>query len=158
MNYWYVARDNELFLDIDKMERSLPHARSRLQGAIECGRLPVRSVEMYPSQRNGHCHVIVTLARKMHDVERFAWEIILHGDIYRGCCNLLRWSNAVPANDVLISPSRFRHRRPNAICQCNGKHTAEVMEHCTAALALRGADRARGFFGKPSKNKCEVWK
>lgn len=159
MNYWYVARDNELFIDMDNVKRSLPHARSRLQGAIEYKRLDVVSVESNRSTRNGHAHFIVTLRSPIPSIQRYVWEIILHSDLYRGCCNIMRFVHCVRAPNVLISPCRtFGNRKSDYGCNCKGKHTASVMNKCPVAISLRGKERTRGFFGKPSKNPCEVWK
>src|SRR5208282_2447269 len=84
MNYWYVARPNELFIDTDKMSRSLAHTKARLQGAIECGKLDVAYVMQRPSTRPDHCHTIIVLNKYVDMIERAIWEIILHGDLYRG--------------------------------------------------------------------------
>jgi hypothetical protein len=170
MNYWYVARPNELFLDIDNVSRSIKHARARLQGAIECGRLDVQFIMQRPSKSKNHLHVIITLNEPyVLPVARAVWEIILHGDIYRGCCNVIREYANVPAPDILISP--FDHfgntdysetikpqiRMSDDKCDCEGKHKASVMETCPAAKRLRGEFRNVGFFGKPSKNPCTIW-
>src|SRR6266436_1718367 len=104
MNYWYCARPNELFIDCDNASRSMKHARARLQGAIECGKLNVAYVMQRPSRSKDHVHTIITLTTPQHDAMKFVWEIILHGDIYRGCCNLMRSFTGVPAPDILISP------------------------------------------------------
>ena len=174
MNFWYVARPNELFLDIDNASRSLKHARARLQGAIECGKLDVAYLVQHPSKSKDHIHVIVTLVKEIANFDRIAWEVILHGDLYRGCCNLMRLSNAIPAFDVLISPfsdfgwsgkladeingyTEFADRFPDAQCNCKSKHNAATMQNCPAAIRLRGEFRNAGFFGKPSKNPCTIW-
>lgn len=176
MNYWYVARPNELFLDIDNVSRSIKHARSRLQGAIECGKLDVAYVMQRPSKSKNHLHVIVTLSNTADRpllFEKYAWEIILHGDIYRGCCNIMRLASGVAAPDILISPFErfteehfpprkrelpsFPHRISDYKCDCASKHNAATMETCPAAQRLRGEFRNAGFFGKPSKNPCTIW-
>lgn len=171
MNYWYVARPNELFLDIDNAARSLKHAKSRLQGAIECGKLDVAYVMQRPSKSKNHIHVIVTTNRDYLGPMKYAWEILLHGDIYRACANIARWHFSVPATDVLISTkSHFERckqltcathfpckRIHDDICDCKSKHNAATMETCPAAIRLRGENHNRGFFGKPSKNPCTIW-
>jgi hypothetical protein len=163
MNYWYVARPNELFLDIDNAPRSLKHARARLQGAIECGKLNVLNVAVLPSRSENHIHAIITLEESLIDYERYAWEVILHGDIYRACCNIMRTHNDIPAADILISPCwMFRNgsgyaRQADDECKCHPKHKASIMETCPAAKRLRGKFRNAGFFGKPSKNPCTIW-
>lgn len=175
MNYWYVARPNELFLDIDNATRSLKHAKARLQGAIECGKLDVAYVMQRPSRGNDHIHVIVTLAHSIYaNEQRFAWEIILHSDIYRSACNIMRGSNGSGISevaDILISPfdhfgntdyppdgkNRPATRFRDDVCGCESKHNAATMQTCPAAIRLRGKFRNAGFFGKPSKNPCTIW-
>ena len=165
MNYWYVAHPNELFLDIDNAARSLPHAKARLQGAIECGKLDVAYVMQRPSNRKGHIHVIVTLNKALiFKEENVIWEIILHGDLYRGCSNVMRCKYNI-ASSILISPySLFKRietvgglRIADDSCGCETKHNAVTMETCPAAIRLRGEYRNAGFFGKPSKNPCTIW-
>ena len=170
MNYWYVAKPNELFLDIDNVSKSIRHARARLQGAIECGKLDVAYVMQRPSKSKNHLHVIITLNEPYClPVASAVWEIILHSDIYRGCCNVIREYANVPAPRILISPfdnfettirhypNEFIDRSYDDQCDCPGKHTAAVMLACPAARRLRGEMRAIGFFGKPSKNPCTIW-
>lgn len=165
MNYWYVARPNELFLDIDNVSRSIKHAKARLQGAIECKKLDALYVMQRESKTTNHLHAIVTLANPITDIERYVWEVILHGDIYRACSNIMRGINGIPSPDILISPwphfeinlSHPQRRSHNAFCLCEGKHKKEVMENCPAAEDLRGTQRTVAFFGKPSKNPCDVW-
>lgn len=166
MNYWYVARPNELFLDIDNVSRSIKHARSRLQGAIECGKLNVSHVMQRPSKSKDHLHVIITLgnSKPKSITENAVWEIVLHGDIYRGCCTIMRVRRGMQAPSILISPwATFAdlhadNRRPaDDKCECENKHNATAMETCPAAIRLRGDNRNAGFFGKPSKNPCIIW-
>lgn len=167
MNYWYVARPNELFLDIDNVSRSIKHAKARLQGAIECKKLDVLHVMERESKTTNHLHAIVTLANPITDIERYAWEVILHGDIYRACSNIMRSIHGIPSPDILISPwpyfepnlehPKFWRRYTDAICKCDGKHKKYLMEICVAAKKLRGIHCTTAFFGKPSKNPCDVW-
>jgi hypothetical protein len=176
MNYWYVARPNELFLDIDNVSKSIKHARSRLQGAIECGKLDVVYVMQRPSKSKDHIHVIITIKGDSsqdsefytNETTRRVWEIILHGDIYRGCCSIMRSEIGVPAPSVLISPcevftvatnksGEFYFRDHDDSCECDRKHNSSTMQTCPAAKRLRGEFRAVGFFGKPSKNPCTIW-
>lgn len=169
MNYWYVARPNELFLDIDNASRSIKHAKARLQGAIEYGKLDVARVMQRQSKTKNHLHAIATLNNPITDIERYVWEVLLHGDIYRACSNIMRGIHGVPAPDVLISPyPTFQSIDGNGYswwvrgfddsCDCDGKHTAYWMGQCPAAHRLRGEKRLSAFFGKPSKNPCDVWK
>jgi hypothetical protein len=162
MNYWYVARSNELFIDTDNVSKSIKHTRARLQGAIESNKLNVAYVISMQSTSPNHLHTIITLKGPISYAERYAWEIILHGDIYRSACNLMRSVHNVPAPDVLISPhirfeGNYQSRPADFQCECVQKHTAAVMNMCNVAIALRGEHRTRGFFGKPSKNPCKIW-
>jgi len=164
MNYWYVARPNELFIDTDKMSRSLAHTKARLQGAIECVKLDVAYVMQRPSMRPDHCHTIITLKHEMYWLDRYVWEMILHGDIYRGFCNIMRSHSNILNADILISQydsfitSNLKQERwPDDECECLTKHNSATMQTCPAAIRLRGDKRNMGFFGKPSKNPCKVW-
>lgn len=171
MNYWYVARPNELFLDIDNAARSLKHARARLQGAIECGKLRVNYVSIRESKTTNHIHCIVTLFDELPEIQREVWAVILHSDIYRGCASIMRSCFAVPNPDILISSFAYfssdepypfaagtwNKRNANDSCSCNSKHNAATMQNCPAAIRLRGDFRNAGFFGKPSKNPCTIW-
>lgn len=182
MNYWYCARPNELFLDIDNAARSLKHAKARLQGAIECGKLDVAYIMQRPSHGKDHIHVIVTLReikdeclpyakyrQSTYGPMKFIWELMLHGDIYRACANMARWHYGILAPDILISPFpsflsgppgkyKYEHRREaDDKCICESKHNAATMQNCPAAIRLRGEFRNAGFFGKPSKNPCTIW-
>jgi hypothetical protein len=151
--FWYSARSTELFLDIDNYSKCISHIRQRLQGAIECHALDVKECFVYDSTRPDHKHIIVILNTPLCDVECFVWEIVLHSDIYRGCCNIMRSHNNFPHPDILIGRQLY-HRQPDAICECESKHTRSVMDGCQAAMQLRSEYRMAAFFGKPSKNRC----
>lgn len=155
--FWYSARPNELFLDVDYLKRALPHLKRRLMGAIEYEKLPVNQVYWYPSGTDDHAHIIITLHKNLSSVERFAWETVLHSDIYRGCCNLMRYQNNIPNPDILIARLEY-FRPPEAICECARKHTRKMMESCGAAISLRGIHRTAVFFGKPSDTPCPFFK
>lgn len=173
MNYWYVARANEIFIDTDNFARSMQHTKMRLQGAIECGKLDVAYIMQRPSKSNGkkgkgHVHTIITLRQEMDAVQRAVWALILHSDIYRAACTIMRCCHAVVAPDVLISPFSYFSENNNDFvagvrriyddrCDCDMKHNAYGMAQCPAAQRLRGEKRLLTFFGKPSRNKCEIW-
>lgn len=157
--FWYVSKQEELFLDVDNVSKVISHLRVRLQGAIEAGKIDVDFVYRQKSQnRSGdHEHIIIKLKRPMRDVERFVWEIILRGDLYRGCSNIMRSLYNVGAPSVFISPyDAFFFRSPDASCDCKKKHTMDVMSNCPVAKRLRGDMRDKGFFGKPSR-KANEW-
>jgi hypothetical protein len=155
LNYWYVAKPNELLIDMDKPERSYGHFAKRLAGAIECEKFKIQSYEFHHSRSGSHLHFLITLESAfLCEIERVVWEVVLHSDIYKGCATLMRLIHAVDAADLLITPFPFK-RKADDICTCVAKHSAEIMKNCPAAIRLRGDDRIRGFFGIPSKKKLE---
>lgn len=151
INFWYVSTEYEILIDTDNAHRSFKHFDMRLQGAIESEKLAVYSIETHSSTRPNHLHTLITLKKPMDAIERQVWAIILHSDIYRGCCNIMRAIKNVPSPDLLITPLQFM-RKFDAVCFCETKHNAETMFHCPVALELRGEERTLGFFGKPKKN------
>lgn len=155
MKYWYVARENEIFIDMDNFTRSINHARLRLLGAVECNKLSVLRVESHESSPN-KIHSIVTLGETMSGIERATWAIILHSDLYRAASTIMRCFNNSPAPDVLITPKKFL-RPPDDFCDCESKHKAEVMAKCPAAKRLRGEQRLAAYFGKPVKESDWIW-
>ena len=154
--YWYVARDNELFIDLDRYKESINHIRRRLQGAIEYGALNVENVHLFLSLRHNHRHLVVILKKPLQNrYEAFAWEMLLHSDIYRTAANIMRYSRNVPSSDILIS-RKLLHRQSDDTCKCEAKHNRAAMETCAAAIALRGEKRNLTFFGKPSDTIYDV--
>ncbi len=150
---WYVARDNELFVDMDRYKESIKHVKRRLQGAIDSNSLDVINASMFDSLSPNHRHLIITLRDMMPPYERFAWEMLFHGDIYRACANIMRQSRGIPAPDILIT-TKMLHRAPDDTCECSHKHIRKIMLSCPAAMRLRGNQRAAQFFGKPSSQPC----
>lgn len=155
--FWYISRPDELFLDIDREYGSVEnHLRSRLQGAIESGKLLVKNLYHEKSQSGRHEHIIITLQAPIPPIEKAIWEIILHSDLYRGCNNVMRIVRGVGAPTVLISRrSMFFFRSPDDYCFCSSKHKPNVMAKCPTSIKYRGENGNQGFFGKPSKNPCK---
>lgn len=153
-NLWYVAQDNEILVDMDKPTTSLPHVEMRLRGALASQHIDVKRVELHRSFSESHVHMLITLEHFLDANERAIWALMFHSDIYRACNTLMRLSNCVTAADLLITPLAFI-RPPNYVCVCDGKHTGPVMESCPAAIALRGNDRTRSFFGRPIRVEPE---
>lgn len=155
--FWYVASNYELFIDCDRYAESIGHIRRRLQGAIECKVLDVKNLHNFKSSTENHRHIIIELHVPMQPMKRYAWEMLLHGDIYRAASNIMREEAKKVAKeisvDVLISKN-ILHRKEDAICFCKHKHTKTVMLKCQSAYILRGEFRATGYFGKPSNNPC----
>lgn len=148
INYWYVARNYEILLDIDRPNTALRHAEARIRGAMEYKQLHVNRIEYHASNSGDHMHALITLDQDLHPIERATWAIAFHSDIYRSCNIIMRALYEVAAPDLLITPIAF-NREPDTACTCECKHTGVVMDECPAANALRGIDRTRSFFGKP---------
>lgn len=163
--YWYSARENELFIDMDRYKESINHVRRRLQGAIENHFLNVIDVSIVKSVTKNHAHMIITLAEcsriipqyaPLYNAHRFAWEMLLHGDIYRAASNLSRWAHGIPNPDILISRLPvIGSRQHDKSCNCEGKHNLSAMKICPTAKFFRGNMSAATFFGKPSNNPCK---
>lgn len=156
LNFWYVARNYEILLDIDRPNTALSHAEARLRGAMQHRALHVRRVEYHASNSASHLHALITLDQDLHPIERATWAIAFHSDIYRACNNIMRALYEIPAPDLLITPIKF-DRPPDDICACEYKHGGPIMESCDAADRLRGVDRVRSFFGRPESGE-EIFK
>lgn len=121
-------------------------------GAIKSEKLSVKEIEFHQSRSENHIHTLITLSESMENLQRYVWGIILHSDLYRGCITIMRELHGVSSPDILITPSPFK-REPDAECECEQKHTAEVMQICPAAIRLRGEGRTKSFFGLPEREQ-----
>jgi len=154
-NYWYVARDNEIFIDIDsKQSRSIISALARIRGIIEAEKFPIRQVWLFPSRTENHYHIVITLKNAIPETYRIALQLYFFSDVFRTCNNIMRIEDCVPAAEVLISIFDWRkqykfYRYADATCTCEGKHDYVVMEKCSAAKTLRGVNRAKRYFDFP---------
>lgn len=161
---WYVAKDDELLIDIDgrsgEPAKKLESFRRRLRAAFLCKKLDVRSVWLFPSQTSKHFHAFVQLADNMRQVERIAWELRLGSDIYRTCANLLRHERIIQAaslffasdtEDEAIQGSGF-YRVADHYCTCT-EHTEESLAHCVIEKWLRGRYASCDFFGKVDRGE-----
>jgi hypothetical protein len=154
MWHWYVARPNEIFIDADKWDKCKNHVRERLQGAIECGKLDVKNVHLFPSNTSGHMHMVIELNEEISDIDKAVWAVLFHSDIYRACATIMRIHHEHYSPDILISKMEL-HRVADSRCLCKAKHSYKIMDKCLSANYLRGKYRTYGFFGKPSKNPCK---
>ena len=155
-NYWYVARPDELLIDLDhrsaKLDK-LANAGQRLRGAIEDGSISVRDVWLYPSRTEKHYHLIIRLKYEISFTEREAWSIYLRSDIYRAVNNLMRGFSEISNPVLIIANHQWKdfYRMADAICGCRTKHDHATMKKCPAAKFIRGDFRTTEFFGHPSK-------
>jgi hypothetical protein len=156
-NFWYTSRYDEILIDLDgtagdKLARCL----ARLRGSIEHQELPVKSVWLFPSFTDHHYHIIIRLipGRGFSQWEKYAFQLYLFSDVFRTCCNLMRQANEHPFPDLLITIFSLKnefgfYRLHDAACNCESKHSLEVLKDCSAAKLLRGSYRQRIYFSKP---------
>ncbi len=155
MWYWYVAKKNELMVDIDESAnaplRKLVSAGRRLRGALSAKALSVLDVWLYPSAQEKHYHLIVRLDGKMDECCRHIWELYLRNDVYRSCNNLMRGHRLIGAPDLLISDRKWEgfYRTHDCECFCKTKHDRATMNECSAVSVLRGCNPE--FFGRPGR-------
>ena len=170
--YWYVERPQELFVDIDcadaaadtSMVRShkLFFAERRIQAARTLYRskkgetgygLPILEYAIYPSATPRHYHIMIVCDKERAPcaVQKIGWRHRLMDDSYRLQQDAQRYVRYV-AGSLLISPEEHRDwwRAPDAVCDCAGKHTAEVMRACPVAQQLRGTEAAEDYMGHPT--------
>lgn len=155
-NYWYVARQNELLVDIDHREGppvKLGIMRARLLGAIKDEKLFVESAWLWPSTNPLHYHVFVILEYNISTEERLIWESRLMDDPYRNIMNRMRHIRNV-VGSLLISSVEYPMppRLPDYLCSCEGKHDASVMSLCNVAITLRGEDVITDYMGHPVRD------
>src|SRR5271154_3908207 len=99
MSYWYIARQDELLIDLDEYMRPTKSGcpwgeaffRRRLRDAMSAGKLNVKEVWLVNSTSEHHYHAIIRLKtdwrkRKQEiptDIERLVWQLHLGSDLYR---------------------------------------------------------------------------
>jgi hypothetical protein len=156
MNLWYVGHDNEILIDMDKPGTSMPHANKRIAGAIEHHKLDVYKVELHESFTPSHVHALITLNNSLSPIERIAWGIVFHSDIYRGATSLMRVIYSVPSPDLLVTPREFI-RPPDYCCECPSKHTEIIMNNCPVAKIARREWRIKTFFSVPESTHHKIF-
>lgn len=152
MNYWYEAQTLELFLDLDS-RRALRRAVTVLSVAMRTRKLSVDSVYLYPTKKDGHFHLIVTLKKRISFSARLAWCLWMGNDRLRTAYILMRsiddrMPSSATAGDLLVT-SKVYYRSPDAVCRCRRKHKADaVTSKCPAMRALLGGARAADYFAR----------
>lgn len=161
--YWYVAQTNELFIDLDHHEDDaelgrLKCARDRLFGAIKAGVIHVRDTYLFPSDTDRHYHLIVVLADgfKVDSYTRRIWEGYLRDDPYRNLNNLMRTACGITSSLLITSKAYPEFRAPDAECQCDKKHTNDVMVSCKTAAIIRKSHASKSYFGKSERLTLEI--
>lgn len=164
-NYWYAAKENEIFLDLDS-RRALRRAVSVLLIAMKKELLPVTSVYLYQTKQRGHFHMILVLwfdawRRVGSWATKHAWSMWMGNDRLRVAYVLARRDDArIPrgGGDLLVS-TRPYFRHANAVCHCKRKHKADsVTERCPAMRALLGKARAADYFARTGERRVRPLK
>lgn len=170
-NFWYAAKDNEIFLDLDS-NRAVARALSVLRLAIRKRDLPVKAVWLYSTLTTGHAHMIVVLRVKMAWETRLSWSLWLGNDRLRvayvlerharsfGCNHNLLKEDGGCGHDLLVTPYEY-FRTPDDMCLCEGKHKdPKITDKCEAMMRLLGDQRSADYFtrtGKaPPKRKIRI--
>src|SRR5262249_23883825 len=114
VNYWYAARSNEIFLDLDK-PKAVSRAFNVLSLAYTRGDLRIKDVFIYPSVTKEHVHMVIVLRHVMTIIDRLAWSLWMANDRLRLAFILKRCIDDIPNEDLLMG-SRIYHRAPDAVC------------------------------------------
>lgn len=147
--YWYVARDDELMMDLDG-QTLLEIALKRLNKPEYS--IPVRRIYVGPSTSKDHYHMAVQLAPdgKYPLLWRLTLQLYLMDHVYRSVKNFTRALTEIPAPSLLISSHNWQitstlnsgtfWRAPDALCLCPvQRHKShEAIWTCPAHTKLRG--------------------
>lgn len=157
LNFWYAARDNEMFLDLDT-PRQLRRALRILRLARMSNRLKVEDCFVYPSSGSGHTHLIVVLMCPLFSEDadlRPQWSLWMGTDPLRVAYSLERTRRGLPS-DLLVARQTY-HRAPDAECGCAEKHKAErITKHCPALRKLLGNDAAADYFPRVRSERKQL--
>lgn len=143
--YWYVARSNEIFCDLDS-KRAVARALNVLRRAMRRKQLDVDSIYFYQSMKN--YHLIVVLAPEIHlDASLLAlWALWMGSDRLRGVYVLERLRRGVVAADV-FSATKLYFRPADDWCECAAKHKEKrITDHCPAMKRLMMDERSGDYF------------
>lgn len=161
--YWYVARENEIFLDLDS-GRAITRALSVLRRALSVrpnakspiNRLDVKSIWLYPSLEPKHAHLIIELNNPLGLMRRVAWALWMGGDQLRAAYVMERFAaqsdsypfqGMEPAAELLAVRKPYGWRFHDDICECPTKHKAKrVTEKCPALRRILGSHRSDDYF------------
>src|SRR5262245_12393959 len=110
MNYWYVARADEIFLDLDN-PRAISRAFNVLSRAVQQRDLRVKSLWIFESATPKHVHVVIVLHEPMPVFIRLAWSLWMANDRLRVAFVMHRLHDDIFNADLLVSKQRY-HRDP----------------------------------------------
>ena len=176
MSFWYIAKSDELLLDIDDYEKPVIRYgiwgemfRQRLRDAINAGVLEIRMTDgeadvfLEESNTPNHFHVFIRLAHPMSLHQRMSWQLRLASDWKRSHADLMRASRHIRPASLLIRAHKVVElwREPDHECACTGKH--ETLKQaallstdlgCPVWRKLRGATPWE-LFGEPAHGGIE---
>lgn len=142
--YHYAAKPNELFCDLDSIWSS-QRAKRILSAAIRQKKLSVDQV--WSMQSASHAHLVVILKGRMDAALRAVWAGFMGSDRYRLMFTIARISNGVRCPDILIAMEPWTFRQPDAVCECQNKHSNLIaVKRCPAMKKLRGSARLADYF------------
>lgn len=153
--YWYIARNDEIFVDLDHRAGNgnsrVTTARARLEGAIRAGKLAVNGAWLYASSTPCHYHLMVNTRECMSAAMRLFWEQRLCDDSFRSQMNLARLAILGQPWSILIAPEYRKdyHRAPDYACRCPDKHKGDDMAMCPISRRLSGACLDANHWGAP---------
>lgn len=162
MNYWYLARRNEMFLDLDS-RRALRRAITVLLVGLKTKRLPAGDVFLYKTKQPGHYHMIIRL-KCSHPVWtlKMAWLLWMGNDRLRMAYVLARFlDERVPftfgadRGDLLVATKPY-YRKADAVCRCKLKHKEDaVTSKCPAMRKLLGDARCADYFARTGERRVK---
>lgn len=159
MNYWYAARPNEIFLDLDST-RALARAMNVLRRILNKpmpapawgNGLHIEAVYHYPTSKTHH-HLIIVTGREHSYVMKTEWALWMGTDRIRAVYSLERGRRELPIQDLLVSKEPY-YRTPDAFCECKGKHKPhKVTRACPALEHLLGSHKDADYFPRNTDRK-----
>jgi hypothetical protein len=159
MNYWYSARPNEIFLDLDS-NRAIARALSVLRVAIRKKQLDIKGVWLYGTPTKGHAHLIIVLRYAVPWAVNVAWGLWMGNDRLRAAYVLARREIGSAHCDLLVTQGLY-YRQPDAFCECKEKHKPKkVTDKCPAMIHLLRDERSADYFSRtgsvPPRKKIRV--
>lgn len=170
--WWYVARPNEIFVDLDSggaISRALSVVRRALlvkPGAkTPLNKLPIESVWLYPSETEGHAHLILKLKENLHTLEKISWSLWMGTDQIRAAyvierldaltddLKFLEEHSDIPT-DLIATREEYEFRKPDTFCFCKDKHKKKsVTDKCDALERILGSHRSDDYFPRNRDTK-----
>lgn len=153
MKYWYAARPNEVFLDLDS-RRALLRALKVIRAYRRQKRptIIIDEVYHYPTGRPGHCHMVLVLRHSLEATKRAELALWMGSDRLRACFVMARIGAAFKDHADLLVTSRVYHRPADQQCMCSGKHKRKsITNKCHALRMFLGPWRSFDFYPRAGK-------